>query len=309
MEATATWAEDEVYDDVNDNRQYLADSPLTQPQQLDRPLRRECRPVRRLDLLPLPHRAVPRRQGRRLPTLVRDIWERADGAAGGPDDYSIQAVDRELRARGTTLPHGARRGSPTPTGAPRLSYGEGSATTTRPHRSRAGSQPAEAGALRLAPSAARPPRQPPPCGIDPRARRCGAGASGSRSTCRPAPAAPARGHGVPRLAGGRRPPDGRLDAQRRRRTSRSPSVSHTVRHVEVTLVNAGIRLPLLARAPPTPAAGRSRDDDLTVQRCRRAARSAELRAAELGVSRRRAGSAPGARRPGRWWSTSAAGWP
>jgi len=31
MEGTAAWMEDEVYDDVNDNRQYLVESPLTYP--------------------------------------------------------------------------------------------------------------------------------------------------------------------------------------------------------------------------------------------------------------------------------------
>ena len=31
LEATATWAEDELYDDVNDNVQYLRDSPITRP--------------------------------------------------------------------------------------------------------------------------------------------------------------------------------------------------------------------------------------------------------------------------------------
>ena len=33
LEATATWAEDELYDDVNDNVQYLTDSPITHPGQ------------------------------------------------------------------------------------------------------------------------------------------------------------------------------------------------------------------------------------------------------------------------------------
>ena len=31
MEATATWAEDELFDDVNDNVQYLRRSPITLP--------------------------------------------------------------------------------------------------------------------------------------------------------------------------------------------------------------------------------------------------------------------------------------
>jgi hypothetical protein len=38
-----------------------------------------------------------------LPTLVRNAWELADGAKGGPDEYSIRAVSDTLVARGTTL--------------------------------------------------------------------------------------------------------------------------------------------------------------------------------------------------------------
>jgi hypothetical protein len=103
MEATATWAEDEVFDDVDDNLQYLFQSPLAQPAQ------------------PMDHfESVGMRQygdwiffryltetldGRKggLPTLVRDVWERADGSQGAPDDYSIAAVEHVLEERGTSL--------------------------------------------------------------------------------------------------------------------------------------------------------------------------------------------------------------
>lgn len=101
VEATATWAEDELYDDVDDNVQYLRDSPLTKP-------------GRSLDygdgmgvygdwifFRHLTERYPEARGG--LPTLVRDMWERADGAKGGPDDYSIQAVSNALSARGVAL--------------------------------------------------------------------------------------------------------------------------------------------------------------------------------------------------------------
>jgi hypothetical protein len=103
MEATATWAEDEVYDDVDDNLQYLAQSPLAQPaRSMDH---FESYGLRQygdwIFFRYLTERLAGRKGG--LPTLVRELWERADGAKGGPDDYSIQAVDHVLAARGTSL--------------------------------------------------------------------------------------------------------------------------------------------------------------------------------------------------------------
>lgn len=59
-----------------------------------------------------------------MPTLVRDIWERADGAAGGPDDYSMQAVDFALAARGVDGP-GAFRSFAAANRLPAQYYEEG----------------------------------------------------------------------------------------------------------------------------------------------------------------------------------------
>jgi hypothetical protein len=95
IEGTASWIEDEVYDAVNDSRQYLGTSPLS-------------------------HSGVPldwgaggfeygswiyfRRLSERFGTdVVRSIWNRADGSAAGPDDYSVQAIARTLSGRGTTF--------------------------------------------------------------------------------------------------------------------------------------------------------------------------------------------------------------
>jgi hypothetical protein len=101
IEGTATWMEDQVYDNINDNRQYLVDSQLHQP-------------------------GVPLDKGSQCcfqygewiwwrflseslgdPTIIRDIWERADGSGttkgdmiAGPDNYSLQAVKNALAARG-----------------------------------------------------------------------------------------------------------------------------------------------------------------------------------------------------------------
>ncbi|WP_309649098.1 MXAN_6640 family putative metalloprotease [Nocardioides sp.] len=100
LEATATWAEDELFDGVDDNVQYLRYSPLTRPR------------------VPLDSSGggffygtfvffrylterFPASQGG-LPTLVRDIWRKADGTTGAPDQYSWQAVATVLRGRRTT---------------------------------------------------------------------------------------------------------------------------------------------------------------------------------------------------------------
>jgi hypothetical protein len=96
MEGTATWMEDQVYDGINDNRQYLQSSQLKYP------------------WVPLDHSArccfqygswiwfrfLSETMGA---GVIQKIWDRADAAAGGPDDYSTQAVRRVLAAHGTTF--------------------------------------------------------------------------------------------------------------------------------------------------------------------------------------------------------------
>ena len=103
MEATATWAEDELYDDVDDNLQYLAQSPLKQPaKSMDHFENSGFRQYGDwIFFRYLTEHDTASAGG--LPTLVRAIWERADGATGGPDDYSIQAVARVLANRGGSL--------------------------------------------------------------------------------------------------------------------------------------------------------------------------------------------------------------
>jgi hypothetical protein len=103
LEATATWAEDEVYDDVDDNLQYLAESPLTQPgRSMDHFERFGARQYGDWIFFRYLTERFPHAKAG-LPTLVRDAWELADAAEGGPDEYSIQAVADALAARDTTL--------------------------------------------------------------------------------------------------------------------------------------------------------------------------------------------------------------
>lgn len=105
LEATATWAEDELYDSVDDNVQYLPASQL-------------ARPGVSLDTFKsagansgfqygtwsffrfLTEKYRTKKGG--LPRLVLDVFKKADGAKGGPDKYSWQAVDAVLKAKKTT---------------------------------------------------------------------------------------------------------------------------------------------------------------------------------------------------------------
>jgi hypothetical protein len=99
LESTATWAEDEVYDSVDDSAYYLRSaSPLTRPHiPLDTYDNTGHQYGTWIFFRYLTER-MPSSDGG-MPTLVRDIWRRADGRAGAPDDYSIQAVRRVLAQR------------------------------------------------------------------------------------------------------------------------------------------------------------------------------------------------------------------
>ena len=123
MEATATWAEDELYDDVDDNLNYLSTSPL-------------ARPAWSLDTYDdggfqygswIFFRFLTEALGTEsggMPTLVRDMWEKADGSATGLDQYSMQAVASVLKERGTSLPQMFARFADA-NRRPSLSYDEG----------------------------------------------------------------------------------------------------------------------------------------------------------------------------------------
>jgi hypothetical protein len=101
LESTATWVEDEMFDSVNDNRNYLSNGPL------------------RVPYVPLDTfgdgfhygtwiwwryltEKFPAQTGK-LPKLVLDVWKRLDGRPGGPDDYSTQGLARVLGNRNTTI--------------------------------------------------------------------------------------------------------------------------------------------------------------------------------------------------------------
>lgn len=103
MEATATWAEDEVYSDVDDNLQYLPTSPLRQPgHSMDVFQQSGFRQYGDWIFFRYLTERLPAEQGG-LPTLVRSMWERASGVGGGSGTYSIRAVRDVLAARRAPL--------------------------------------------------------------------------------------------------------------------------------------------------------------------------------------------------------------
>jgi hypothetical protein len=102
MEATATWIEDEVFDAIDDNVQYLGASPLAKPRT---PLDSNnasfgvygdwifFRFVSELFASAGVHDT----------SVVRRAWELADAASGGPDTYSIQAIAAASKAAGMSF--------------------------------------------------------------------------------------------------------------------------------------------------------------------------------------------------------------
>ena len=127
MEATATWAEDEVYDD--DQRQ-----PPVPPLQPDQPARSAPRPVRllapavrRVDLLPLPVRALPPVPGRAPGDRAQDLGARRQLARRALrqllDPGGQQGAGRPAAPTCGASTHS----SAPPTGDPGRTYEEGSA--------------------------------------------------------------------------------------------------------------------------------------------------------------------------------------
>ena len=136
MEATATWAEDEVYT----RRQRQPAVPRREPADASRGSRwtsSSGRPaVRRLDLLPLPHRAVPAQVGRPARLIARRSGSGPTAPRRGPDDVLHPGGQHELKPPAApTLPQGVRRVRRRQPAPRRRRYREGAATPTPPRRS------------------------------------------------------------------------------------------------------------------------------------------------------------------------------
>ncbi len=102
LEATAAWAEDIVFDSVNDNLQYLANSPLTQPYTpMDSFIGQTGFHYGTWTYFRFLTEKYDTLQGT-MPKLILDFFTMADGAAGGPDQYSYQAISTVLSQHSTT---------------------------------------------------------------------------------------------------------------------------------------------------------------------------------------------------------------
>ncbi|MBU2694692.1 MXAN_6640 family putative metalloprotease [Pimelobacter sp. 30-1] len=94
MEATATWAEDELYDNVNDNRQFLSSGPLGRPAQA---MTNANGAYGAWIFFRYLSERFPTPAGG-MPVIIRDIWNRAAGTTD-----ARTALNRTLAARNTEL--------------------------------------------------------------------------------------------------------------------------------------------------------------------------------------------------------------
>lgn len=103
MEATAAWAEDELYDGVDDNRQYLASSPITQRKRSMDKFGDSFHYGVWIFFRYLTEK-FPAEQGM-LPKVILDIWKAADSSKGAKKDkYSTQAIASVLSKKPYKMP-------------------------------------------------------------------------------------------------------------------------------------------------------------------------------------------------------------
>ncbi|HEX6148350.1 MXAN_6640 family putative metalloprotease, partial [Nocardioides sp.] len=131
MEATATWAEEQLYDAVDDNHQYLTDSQISTPwAPLD--AYADFHHYGNWVFFEYLSQRWRTRQGP-MPKIVLDVWKRMSGRPGAPDQYSTQAIQHVLNQRNSSFTtvygrfaDGNRR--------PAKTYDEGGASAYRPVR-------------------------------------------------------------------------------------------------------------------------------------------------------------------------------
>ena len=124
MEATATWAEDELYDGVDDNVQYLRSGPMSLPHRSLDQFFQTFHYGAWIFFRYLTER-FPASDGG-MPTLVRELWRRLDAASGGGGEYSLEGVKGVLRKRDLSLTE-AFAGFAAANRTPGRSYAEGKA--------------------------------------------------------------------------------------------------------------------------------------------------------------------------------------
>jgi len=124
MEATATWAEDELYDGVNDNVAYLRGGPMKLPHMSLDQFFEGFHYGTWIFFRHLTERFGTSVGG--MPTLVRDLWRRLDDAPGGHHDYSLEGLKKVLQRRDMSLTEAFARFSAA-NRSPGRSYDEGKA--------------------------------------------------------------------------------------------------------------------------------------------------------------------------------------
>ncbi|QIK66142.1 hypothetical protein G7072_07120 [Nocardioides sp. HDW12B] len=98
MENSSTWIEDEIFDDVNDNRNYFDDSALAWPGD---PLDLAENWYGNWIWLRYLTEQFPEENGTGLPVLVKQAWDRTDDSAGS---FSVRALAQAVTARGGSFP-------------------------------------------------------------------------------------------------------------------------------------------------------------------------------------------------------------
>ncbi|MGH2730062.1 MAG: MXAN_6640 family putative metalloprotease, partial [Actinomycetota bacterium] len=102
LEGTAVWMEDQLYDDVNDNYQYLASSAIVAP---FAPLDFSGTEFGFEYASWLFWRFLSEHFGTSGvdPSVIKRVWDLADGSAVGPDQYSLQAVQTVVGDLGSSF--------------------------------------------------------------------------------------------------------------------------------------------------------------------------------------------------------------
>jgi hypothetical protein len=106
LEGTAAWVEDMVYDDVNDNYQYLLSSPATMPNKAVDFTNNGSGFINRYGswyfwrYITELFSGTP---GQADASLMVRMWEKADAASGGPDQYSLQAASTIVAEEGSSM--------------------------------------------------------------------------------------------------------------------------------------------------------------------------------------------------------------
>jgi hypothetical protein len=135
-ETTATWVEDEMFTDINDNLQYLpygqmgdpAAAPVYQGEGTLVPLDYSSYPYGNWTFWRYLTEKYPTAQAG-LPTLVRTFWEDLDTTNNAPDTYSLRALDQTLASLGTSTA-AEYAGFSTANRTPAQSYTEGDSYPT-----------------------------------------------------------------------------------------------------------------------------------------------------------------------------------